>query len=376
MVLAGRHILPAKAPAGYIEPTPQSGLDLVDVYRLGENLFRIRVPVGSIMNGKSLAQSTFRERFNLTAVAIERRGLVTLSPPPDYIMQQGDIMLFAGNVEELHQRDVEPYFEILPSRNWSEQDLESSDIIITEAVLAPRSGLIGQTLLQAHFRDKYGMTVLAVWRGGQQIRTGLRDLPLQFGDALLLQGPRTRLHMLHTEPDLILLANGKEDVKLVPAKGRLALVIMCIVLIVAAISPAIIGEVMLGGALAMVLVGVLTMDQAYQSVEWKSVFLVAGMLPMGIAITKTGAAVAAIMAPIAIQTAKTIGADQRAMAMGVALAASMAFMTPLGHAVNVLFMGPGNYSFRDYFKVGLPLTVLLFFTVILLFPLFWPLMHK
>lgn len=182
----------------------------------------------------------------------------------------------------------------------------------------------------------------------------------------------------------------------------------------AAISPIRVGEVTLSGALAMVLVGVLTMDQAYQSIEWRSVFLVAGMLPMGIAITKTGAAalladwlvaflgvsgplvllaglfvvttlltqamngaaVAAVMAPIAIHAAQSIGADPRAMVMGVALASSMAFLTPLGHAVNVLVMGPGGYSFRDYFRVGLPLTLLLSIVIMLLLPLFWPLTSK
>lgn len=414
MVFAGRHMLPVQAPAHNMDAIRQTEGDLIDVYRLGERLFRIRIPVGSIMNGKSLAQSAFRERFNITAVAIERNGHVTLSPTPDQILEQGDIILFTGKVEDLHQLDVEPYFEILPPINWSEQDLESETIVIAEAVLAPRSVLIGQTLRQVHFRDKYGMSVLAVWRGGRQIRTSLTDLPLQFGDALLMQGPRERLRILHTEPDIILLANGKEKVKLVPGKGRLALIIMGAVLLLAALQPTIVGEAMLGGALAMVLLGVLTMDQAYQSVEWKTIFLVAGMLPMGIAITKTGAAsflaeglitivgpagpmallvglfwltvlltqamngaaVAAIMAPIAIQAARDIGANPRAIVMGVALAASMAFMTPLGHPVNLLIMGPGGYSFRDFFKVGLPMTLLLFITIILLFPLFWPLIPK
>lgn len=258
------------------------------------------------------------------------------------------------------------------------------------------------------------MTVLALWRGDRQIRTGLTNQTLHFGDALLLQGPRERLRVLRAEPDLIVLGNGQEAAKMMPGKSRLALVIMGIVLLMAAINPTRVGEVTLSGALAMVLVGVLTMDQAYQSIEWKSVFLVAGMLPMGIAITKTGAAalladwlvaflgaagllvllaglfvvttlltqamngaaVAAVMAPIAIQAAQSIGADPRAMAMGVALAGSMAFLTPLGHAVNVLVMGPGGYSFRDYFKVGLPLTLLLFVVIMLLLPLFWPLTPK
>lgn len=411
MALIGRHLLPAHWPVEYLEAARQAEEDLVGVYRLGEHLFRIRVPLGSALNGKTLAQSAFRERYNLTAVAIEHNGQLTLSPAPDKTVQEGDIILFAGNLEELRQRDVEPYFEILPSRDWREQDLESPAIVVAETVLAPRSGLIGQTLRQAHFREKYGMTVLAIWRAGQQIRPELADLPLQFGDALLLQGPRERMRVLQAEPDLIVLSNEQEKSKLVPGKSRLALAIMIITLALAAISPALVGEVMLGGALAMVLAKVLTMDHAYQSVEWKSIFLIAGILPMGIAMTKTGAgallanwlvtflgpagplallaglfilatlltqamngaAVATVMAPIAIETAQNIGVDPRSLAMGVALATSMAFMTPLGHAVNVLVMGPGGYRFRDYFKVGLPLTVLLTVLIISLLPRIWSL---
>ena len=168
---------------------------------------------------------------------------------------------------------------------------------------------------------------------------------------------------------------------------------------------------MLGGALLMVLAGILTMDQAYAAIEWRSVFLVAGMLPLGLAMTQSGAAaaladsllavlgpagplavlaglfilttllaqtmhgaaVATVVAPIAIRAAQQIGADPRSLAMGVALATSMAFLTPLGHPVNVLVMGPGGYHFRDFFKVGWPLTILITGIVMLLLPLFWPL---
>jgi di/tricarboxylate transporter len=172
-----------------------------------------------------------------------------------------------------------------------------------------------------------------------------------------------------------------------------------------------VGEVVLGGALVMILTGVLSMDQAYQSIEWKTVFLVAGMLPLGTAMTKTGAAdlltswlvaalggagavgllaglvalailltqamngaaVAAFLAPVAIQTAEQIGADPRTMAMGIALATSIAFLTPLGHPVNALVMGPGGYRFRDYFRIGLPLAVLAYLMIVGLLLLIWKL---
>ena len=255
------------------------------------------------------------------------------------------------------------------------------------------------------------MTVLALWRAGKSIRTGLSDLPLQFGDGLLLQGDRSRLPVLRDEPDLIVLDRGEDAAPLARGRGILAVLIMVATLVLAATDLLPVGEVMLGGALLMILTGVLSMDQAYQAIEWRTVFLVAGMLPMGLAMTKTGAAalltgwliaalggtgtlglfaglvaltiflvqvmngaaVAAVLAPVAIRTAEQIGADPRAMVMGVALATSMAFLTPLGHPVNALVMGPGGYRFRDYFRIGLPLTIALLLAVMLLLPLVWPL---
>lgn len=408
MVLWGRHLLPAQLLPERDTAISQRG-DLVEIYRLGERLFRARVPAGSYLIGRPLAQSTFRERYNLTVVALEREGKVLPSPPPDTLFQEGDVVLLEGKLEEFRRRDVPPYLEILPPRLWCEEDLESPEVAVVEAVLAPRSTLIGQTLRSAHFREKYGMNVLAIWRAGRPIRTSLSDLPLQFGDALLLQGPRRNLPLLRGETDLVLL--GKEEEVVPLRKARMALAIMAATLVLVALFPSLIGELMLGGALLMVLGGVLTMDQAYRAVEWKSVFLIAGMLPLGMAMTKTGAAsllaehlvallgpagpwallagffllgtlltqvmngpaVASVVAPMAIQTALTIGADPRSLAMAVALSTSMAFLTPLGHPVNVLVMGPAGYRFRDYLRVGLPLTLLLTVLILSLLPVIWPL---
>ncbi|MGQ9734235.1 MAG: SLC13 family permease [Candidatus Bipolaricaulia bacterium] len=414
MALWGRQLLPARSPAERLQAIREAGGegDLVETYRLGERLFRARIPAGSYLIGKPLAQSTFREIYNLNVVAIEREGRTMLCPTPDAVLQEGDTVLLEGRLEEFKRRDVEPYLEILPPREWHERDLEAPAVVMVEAVLAPRSGLIGQSLRQAHFREKYGMSVLGIWRGDRPIRTGLSDLPLQFGDALLLQGPRERLAVLRAEPELILSGNELEEAVPLPGgKGWLALAIMALTLLGAAISRPAVGEIMLGGALAMILAGVLTMDQAYRAIDWKVVFLVAGVLPLGLATVKTGAAtklasgllsllggagplallaglglltfllsqaingaaVAAIVAPVAIQAAQQSGADPRAFAMGVALATSMAFLTPLGHPVNMLIMGLGGYRVRDYVKVGLPLALLLLGVMLLLLPLFWPL---
>lgn len=410
MALRGYRLLPTRPIRERTEGIRPPEGDLVQLYHLGERLFRARVPAGSYLIDKPLSRSTFREIYGLNVVGLERNGRLTLAPPPATVFREGDVVLLEGNLEEFRRRDRPPYLEILPPRQWREEDLESPAVAIVEAVLSPRSGLIGQTLREAQFREKYGFTVLAIWRAGRPIRTHLSDLPLQFGDALLLQGPRERLPLLRGEPDLILLVNEKERLP-VARKGWLAAVIAGLTIALAAIHPQAVAEVMLGGALAMMLVGLLTMDQAYEVIEWKTVFLVAGMMPLGIAMTKSGAAawlsehllgligpigprglmvglfllamtlaqamhsaaVASIIAPIAIQLALQTGLSPQALAMTVALATSTTFLTPLGHPVNVLVMNLGGYRSLDYLRVGWPLTLLVFGTVLLLVPIFWPL---
>ena len=415
MVLVGRRRLPTMSAAERLQAERlRSGAatDLVAVYGLGSRLFRVRVPARSRLIDQAIADSHLRETFGLTIVAVERGDELVRSPAPSFKIGLGDVLHCQGDVEDLRRLDVEPYLEVLPARSWREADLESPDLAVAEVVLAPRSVLVGTTLRTSHFRSKYGMNVLAIWRGDKPILDGLGDLPLQFGDALLMQGPRERLRVLVDEPDLIVLA-GEEELPppRVAGKRVVAVVVMLAALVTALATPLSTAEVMLAGGLAMVLLGVLTMDQAYQAIEWRTVFLVAGMLPLGIALDKSGAAgllagmlvstvgqagslallaglvlvtvllvqamngpaVAAIMAPIAITAAAQTGIDPHGFAMGVALATSMAFVTPLGHPVNLLVMGAGGYTFRDYWRAGWPLTLLLLLVVLALVPIVWPL---
>ena len=234
-------------------------------------------------------------------------------------------------------------------------------------MLTPRSGLIGKTLKETHFREKYGLSVLAIWRGSDEIVRDLGELPLGFGDALLLQGSRRKLSVLSDDSDLIVMMSKEEAEITVPNKGRVALLIFAATLVTAAFLPDLTGAIMLGGSLAMMLTGILTTEEAYTSIGWKTVFLVAGMLPMGVALSKTnaagliaaeivgllggyggmillaglflttvlltqavnGAVAAAILGPVAIRLAQQSNINPRSMVMGVALASSMAFITPL-----------------------------------------------
>jgi di/tricarboxylate transporter len=284
------------------------------------------------------------------------------------------------------------------------------DLRLIETAIAPRSHLAGETLQEIQFEQKFSAKVLAIWRRGRSIRTRLSNLPLEFGDGLLLQGTNKSLELLQTEPGLILLAESTETPRLT-AKSWLSLFIMVLTLGLAVAFPALIAEILLSGAVAMVLIGILTMDHVYHSMEWRSLFLVAGMLPLGVALTKTGGAalmangilsavdgkghfillavlvlltvlltqvingVAAvtILAPIGISAAQKFGMDPRTVALAIAIASSMAFMSPLGHSVNVMVMGAGGYTFRDYVRVGILLTILLVVMLLFLIPLILPL---
>ncbi len=352
MAVWGRRLLPRQATMDEAQTPAAQPSDLVEVYRLGERLFRAHVPAGSCFSGKPLAQSGLRESYGVNLVALERQGYVTPAPPAEIVLAEGDIVFLEGKVEEFREHGAAPCLELLPAPDWQLKHLESEAVAVAEAVLAPRSTLLGQTLRVAHFREKYGMNVLGIWRAGRPIRTNLGDLPLAFGDALLLQGPRSQMPLLRTEPDFILLNGGEAEQPAVTSRSKrwLAPTIMLAALVLAAFNTPLVGEIMLGAALLTVLTGILTMDQAYGAIEWRSVFLVAGMLPLGLAMTNSGAAallsdklvaflspagslallaglllltilltqamngaaVATVVAPIAIHTAQQTGLDPRA----------------------------------------------------------------
>jgi di/tricarboxylate transporter len=409
MLLLGRRWLPARSP-DYQRAGSLVHEELFETYRLGEKLICGRIRPDSPLTGKSLQQSGLREQYHLNLLALRRGGRTLASAPPNTRLQAGDVVLLESP-GDVSSEVLDPLMQLLSPDGWHEADLETSGAVLVEAVLSPRSGLIGRTLREAHFRATYGVSVVGIWRAGRPLTAQLSELKLQFGDALLLQGLPEKLNLLRSELDLLILTDGAGKLRRVTGKGWLALAIMLVTLALAVPNPDSTSLVMLVGALVMVLTRVLSMDQAYRAIEWKTIFLVVGVLPLGVAMSKTGAAalvgaqvlewvhpygplgllaglfltgvlltqvmhgaaVAAILAPVAIDVALQTGIDPRSLAMGVALATSMAFITPLGHPVNILIMTPGGYRFRDFVRVGLPLAVLIFALVMLLLPLFWPL---
>lgn len=407
MVLWGRKLLPAQSPAQRHERDTDSN-ELLNTYQLSERLVRAQVCKSGNLDGLTLEKSGLREKHNLNVIAVQR-GRTTLPLEAKTVLKGNDILLIMARAEDTIPDVLKDYLNVLPPGEWQQEYLSTPDMKLIEAAIAPRSHLASQTLSEIGFEQKFNAKVLAVWRRGRSIRTRLADLPLEFGDGLLLQGTEKSLSLLRTEPGLILLAESAPSIRM-NLRSWLTVLIMFATLALAVIFSDNIAEIMLSGAVMMVLIGTMTMDQAYRAIDWRSLFLVAGMLPLGVALNKTGAATmfadailstlgssghlallagfvfltvaltqvingaaaVTVIAPITITAAQQVGMEPRSVAMAVALASSMAFMSPLGHAVNVMVMGAGGYTFKDYARVGIPLTILLVIILLLILPILMP----
>ncbi len=406
MLLVGRRLLPARYPAGISARAARLRAELAGLYGLNQSLCEVEVQPGSPLAGLSLQQAEWGQRFGLSVVALAREGHMLVAPAREAIVRAGDTVLAQGvpDPQALTSHGLqlltEPAFPL---------EVTDEATVLGEVVLSPHARLAGKSLVELHFREKFGLNVLALWRGGHPIHAGLASLPLQAGDALLLQGTAARMRYLREEKDFILLEEDPEAV-LRPRKARLAALISLVTLVIAAFGWVPIAVITMTGAVAMLLSGCLTMDEAYRSVEWKAIFLIAGMWPLGAAIHATGladrlagilsgigsgtaplamaamlmaaaavlnqmiggqTAVPIILAPIGIAAAMATGADPRGMAMAVALGSSLAFLTPVGHPVNTLVMGSGGYTVRDYLRVGGPLTLIVLLVSLLGLHWFW-----
>jgi di/tricarboxylate transporter len=387
-----------------------SDQELAEVYHWRKRFIALRIPPDSILAGQTLAESRLGDAFGLMILGLVRDGSARLMPEPEEPLQAGDILLVKGEPEELATLHGLQNLEIESQPPSQTSKLESEGVGLAEVVLSPHTTLTGKTLRQLHFREKYGLSVLAVWREGRPYHAHLRDMPLRFGDALLLYGPREKLSVLAGEPDFLVLTHAAQE-PLRLHKAPLAVLVLVTILLPVLLGWLPIAIAAVVGATLMVLTGSLTMEEAYRFIEWRAVFLIAGMLPLGIAMQQSGAAsflaegmvsaigelgplaivaglfiltalaaqvmpttaVAVLMAPIALNTAANLGLSPYALMMTIALAASASFMSPVAHPANILVMGPGGYRFTDYIKVGLPLTLVILLVVLLVLPIFWPL---
>lgn len=390
---------------------PLSEKEAAESYNLQQRYVVLRLTPQSSLAGYTLAESRIGDAFGLTVVGIARQGEeeIRLLPEPDTALQAEDRLVVKGPAQALSILQGLHSLEFVDQPTPALDSLESAQIGHAEIVLSPQTTLEGRTLRELHFRDKYGLNVLAIWRRGEAIRENLRDTALRFGDAVLVYGPRSKLRVLSGEPDFIVITEPVQQM-LRPKKAPIAVLILAAILLPVIIGYFHISIAAVIGATLMVLTGCLTMKEAYRFIEWPAVFLIAGMLPLGLAMEQTGAArflaegvitavggmgphavlagiflltslatqiiptaaLVVLMAPIAFNTALDVGISPYPLMMAVAMAASASFSSPVSHPANVMVMGPGGYRFIDYIKVGLPLTLLIFVLVVILVPILWP----
>ncbi len=416
MTFIGRHLLP--------ESEVES--NLTHSYHLRDYATELRVLPGSPLVGKTIQESRFGQDYDLSIVSrltdapaqhlpshlssTRRISSNRLPVGKKERIQANDVFLVHGNLETLLAiKDVQG-LELGEDIELRDADLQTKGTSIVEMVITQASSLVGKTLKVAQFREKFNLSVLALWRGAHPIQQKLAQTRLQFGDVLLVQGSKEQISLSRSDPGLLLLEPVPHTSRRAD-KAPIALGAMGFMLLVVTMGWLHISVAAVIAAMIMVIFNVLSMDEAYQAIQWRSIFLIAGMLPLGIAMENTGAAqlladsvvnltgqwgalgvlmgiyiltllitqpmsnaaATVLIAPIAIDAAFSLGADPRPFLMAVVIAASTAFLTPIGHQANVLVYGVGSYKFSDFTKVGLGLNLLYMIIVALVLPIIWPL---
>ena len=399
-----------ESSAAFGEIAEVNEADLHDAWQLDERLFAVRVPEDAPIAGTTMSESRLGDAFDFRLLAFQRGGELITMPKSDETIQGGDIIIVEGREEDLAvlrglqqleiERDATPYLHIF----------EHGQLDMVEAAVHPHSTLKGKTIDQLDFRGRQQIEVAAIWRNGRPYRSQLGAMTLEAGDGLLFVGPRDKLASLNINPNLIALNPVSApivDTRMAPVAAGWMLFVVATVLLGWLTIPI----AAIGGAAGMLVTRCLNMEQAYRAIDWRSVFLIAGMLPLGIAMQETGAAtlvaqaavntlggfgpwavigglylltvagtlaiptvaLVVLTAPIALTASLEMGVSPHTAMMAVTIAAAASFASPVAHPANVLVMGPGGYRYADYLKLGIPLAALTALIVALLLPIAWPL---
>jgi di/tricarboxylate transporter len=392
--------------------------DWIEEYRLADREYRLRITAQSPLVGKTLAELNLRSSSGASIVAIERNRKFSremLRPTANTELMADDILLvdlFAAghNVDKLRQQFV---LEEMPLSGAYFAD-RSQEIGMAEVIVPPTSDLIGQTLVEAEFRTRFGLTVVGLRRGIVAHQGSLLDEALKTGDTLLLIGPWKDIERLKSDGhDLAIIKLPAELDEVLPAPGKAPQALFCLALVVGLMVSGLIPNVQaaLIGCLLMGALGCVNLVSAYRSIDWKTLVLIVGMLPFSIALQRTGGvdlaadglraltagagdravlatlfaitallgmfisntATAVLMAPVALAVAHELHVSPYPFAMIVALAASTAFMTPVSSPVNTLVVTPGNYTFGDFVRIGVPFSIIVLIVCVILVPWLLPL---
>lgn len=432
MLLIGRVLLPNHVihdPHADEEDNPQ---ELLRTYHLEEYLHRLHIPKTSPLVNKTIAESNLRHDFDVTALKIMRppaNGFalvdmghnrdsrhprsVPILPERDTQLKVNDDLVVEGNLHDVKWAAEYWQLEVHPSKPKDIKALLGKDVGIAEVVLPPRSKLIGKTLTSSRFGNTYNLKVLKISRPAEPQPLDPKETILRFGDILLVQGRWEDIQAMRNKKRDFVVVGEPETMAGAPHRDKAGMALLILLVMVGLMVwgglPLV--AVALMAALAMVLLGCLTAEEAYRSIEWRSLVLIAGMLPMSTALEKVGLVDAAaqglvttlgsmdvrlliaglflltalftqvlsntattvVIAPVALAAAQTLGVAPQALLMAVAIAASMAFATPVASPTNTLVMGAGDYRFGDYLKVGVPLMLLMMLVTVIILPWFFPL---
>lgn len=407
--LIGQRLLPGKKEIESPEDETVTA-DLADTYALEERIFEVWVSESIEEDGLPLGELEI-EKHGLTLITVTRESETLYFKGPDFKVYAEDLLLLQGN-EDAVKEFCNTYNELTFLGNPKSQvKYPISTAELAEAVVPPRSPYIGKKVSDINFVDKYGMTVIAYYRDDKPHRTHVQDTVIEKGDSLLLYGPREIMREFEPKKEMLIYYKPG-DPEVSSKMKRLAPVsaaILFAVILVAAIDIMPIAVSALAGAVLMILIGIINPQQAYNAIDWKTLVLIGGMYPLGIALNETGtanligdflvntlgdfgpivvmggivlltmaltqpmhnAAVAIIMTPIAIQIANTMGADPKAFCVAVIVSCSATFIMPYGHPAPFMVQEPGEYTSKDYFKFGIGLNVLALIVILTIVPLMW-----
>jgi di/tricarboxylate transporter len=380
----------------------------IDKYRLCDYLAEMRVKDGSPLIGKQWGALKNKDLKNIDLIKIIRGDKATWRASRTTI-REDDHLLLHGNANELIKMKDNYQLEMKADSVINDQKLRSDKIELIEALVPPRSKLIGQTLSGADYIRRFGCVVLAIQRRDKILRDRLADIDFDDGDTLLLQCDKESVRRIMQSKDLIA-TNELTDLHLRKDRAIRALAIFISIILLAAFNIVSILVAALIGAVAMVVGRCITIEEAYNAIDWKVIFLLGGILPLGLALQQTGTATwlattvmqplldmgplivlasfylitaaltemmsnnasAILLVPIALSVAEIMGVSARPFLIAITFAASTSFATPIGYQTNTMIYAPGGYRFSDFARIGIPLNILFWITTVFVAPIIWP----
>jgi di/tricarboxylate transporter len=390
-------------------PSRRAAVGLTKEFAMGEYLTEIVLLPEAKSVGMPLGSSPLVKEVEVDVLEIMRGDSQRIPlPRPETVLEAHDVLRVRSNVSQIKTLQQRVGIALKHQANLLDPDLESEHIALVEAVIAPHSTVEGKSLREVKFRTVFDATALAIRRGRQLIHETLDRVPLQAGDALLLEVRRDQVSRLATSDAFVVVSEiGLPAFRRTKILTALAIITGVVLFAALGIQKIVVTAIL--GSILMILTGCLTLEEAYEAIEWKVIFLLAGVLALGAALEKTGAALlisevlistvgkfgpvaivsalyllttlltngmsnnatAALLAPIAIGAARSVGFNPRPFMMAVTFAASGSFMTPVGYQTNTMIYTAGQYRFSDFVRVGVPLNLGLWILSTFLIPRIW-----